>query len=332
MSDLLASVGADPMRPQDVAKQLGVNKNLTWKVSKIIRETDPGMVVPQVPGKEGFRILLRATRRSGAPADLIDLAEDAIARFDDLIETHTGDRDTLELMAGHLSDEIDPARAETERKLSFRGNSSIWGAQARMQLCVNIIAPSDDPDWADLAWISGLVDFTRLRADVNWTIASARKANDAGSVLPLGDVQALDPKFGDGHTAPLLGDWCSQPIPNVAINAGPDGMVRYQLLEGRVGHTAAATCVIGILGPPVCPPHANGGRHDRRAQCAVVYARSAWWFTICSSTKSSSTPLIRSRYFTVNCRTYPLIPRAVARQACYPYPRRCNTWESVCRV
>ncbi len=63
LNDLLVSVGADPTRPQDVARQLGINKNLTWKISKIIRETDPGAVVPQIPGKEGFRILMRATRK-----------------------------------------------------------------------------------------------------------------------------------------------------------------------------------------------------------------------------------------------------------------------------
>ena len=180
LTELMTSVGADPTRPQDMARQLGVNKNLTWKVSKIIRETDPGSVVPQLPGKEGFRILMRAARRCGAPDELLELAENALSSFDDLVDTHSGTRDTLELMVGHLSGEIDVARAEAERKLAFRGNSAIWGVQARMQLCVNVVAPGDDPDWADLAWLSGLVDFRRLRGDVCWTIASARKADDSG--------------------------------------------------------------------------------------------------------------------------------------------------------
>ncbi len=151
-------------------------------------------------------------------------------------------------MVGHLSGEIDVARAEAERKLAFRGNSAIWGVQARMQLCVNVIFPSDDPQWADLVWISGLVDFRRLRGDVSWTIASARKADDSGTVLPLGEIQPLDSNFADGVSAPLLGGWCSQPTPEVRVANGSDGLVRYQLVEGPIGNTAAATCVIGILG------------------------------------------------------------------------------------
>ncbi len=248
LNDLLVSVGADPTRPQDVAKQLGLNKNLTWKISKIICESDAAVVIPQIPGKEGFRILLRAARKHGALPELIRSAEDSISRFDEMIDTHSGDRDTLELMVGHLSGEIDVNRAEVERKLAFRGNSAIWGVQARLQLCVNIVVPSDDPDWANLAWISGLVDFRRLRGDVQWTIASARKADDTGSVLPLGDIEPLDPEFANGTTAPLLGNWCSEPFPEVCVENGTDGFVRYQLLDGPIGQTAATTCFIGILG------------------------------------------------------------------------------------
>lgn len=248
LSELLTAVGADPTRPQDVSRLLGVNKNLTWKVSKIIREPDPSAVVPQIPGKGGFRILFRAARKCGAPLELIELAEQALGRFDELVDTHSGDRDTLELMAGHLSREIDPARAEAERKLAFRGNSAIWGVQARLQLCVNFLFPSDDPDWANLGWISGLVDFRRLRGDVCWTIASARKADDEGALLPLGEIEPLDAEFSDPHLAPLLGNWCSKPMPPIRADHGPDGMVRYQLVEGPIGNTAAATCFIGIIG------------------------------------------------------------------------------------
>ena len=39
--ELLSAVGADPGKPQDLARRFGLNKNLTWKVSKIICESDP---------------------------------------------------------------------------------------------------------------------------------------------------------------------------------------------------------------------------------------------------------------------------------------------------
>jgi hypothetical protein len=121
--------------------------------------------------------------------------------------------------------------------------------QAKLQLCVNIVSPSNESaDWADVAWLSGLVDFRRLRGDVCWTIASARKADDAGSVLPLGNVTPLDPHFATDGLAPLLGEWCSQPLPEIRTQVSSDGLVRYQLVEGPIGNTAATTCVIAILG------------------------------------------------------------------------------------
>ncbi len=37
-------------------------------------------------------------------------------------------------------------------------------------------------------------------------------------------------------------------MPFIRADDGPDGLVRYQLVEGPIGNTAAATCFIGIMG------------------------------------------------------------------------------------
>lgn len=248
LAELLASVGADPTRSQDLARKLRLNRNLTWKISKIIRENDPAAVIPLMPGKEGLRIFIDKLQQAGATADAIASAEAAIAEFDRMVEIHSGDRETLELMLGNLSGEGDQQRTEALRKQSFLGNSAIWGVQARVQLCVNFIAPSDSPEWNDLAWMSGLVDFRRLRSDVAWPIASTRKTDDSGGILPVGPIESLDPKFAGSDAAPLLGDFCSQPLPALRLETGADDLLRYNLVEGPIGNTAAATCVIGILG------------------------------------------------------------------------------------
>lgn len=248
LAELLANVGADPTRSQDVARKLRLNRNLTWKISKIIRENDPAAAIPLVPGKEGLRIFLTKLQTAGATTEAIAAAEAAIAEFDRLVEVHSGDRETLELMLWNLSGEGDVQRIEAIRKQSFLGNSAIWGVQARAQLCINVIAPSDSPEWNDLAWVSGLVDFRRLRSDVAWPIASTRKTDDSGHVLPVGDIKPLDPTFAGDHQAPLLGDFCSQPLPALRLETGTDGLLRYYVVEGPIGNTAAATCIIGIVG------------------------------------------------------------------------------------
>ncbi len=65
-AELLASVGADPAHPQEVARQLNLNKNLTWKISRIIRASDPAGAVPHIPGKAGMTILLDSFKKAGA--------------------------------------------------------------------------------------------------------------------------------------------------------------------------------------------------------------------------------------------------------------------------
>ncbi|MEM8677993.1 MAG: hypothetical protein AAGF97_01450 [Planctomycetota bacterium] len=248
LSDLMLSVGSDPSRPQEAARQLGIHKNLAWKVSRIIREMDPATALSAMPGREGLNIFLRAIEKSGAHERSVTAARNALAEFERMISIHSGDRDTLELMLSGLSQEADAQRSEALRKLSYRGNSAIWGVQARIQLCVNIISPSEDPEWADLAWLSGLVDFRRLRSDVRWPIAAARKADDAGEEVSLGEIKPIDSDADYMESPPLLRDFCSSPLPEIRVATANDGMLRYELLEGPIGKTAAVTCMVGIVG------------------------------------------------------------------------------------
>ncbi len=249
LAELLTAVAADPLRPQDVARRFNLNKNLTWKISKIIRETDPALIVQYIPGKAGVTILLDSMKKAGAPIAAIIAVREAVEEFEKMREMHAGDRETLEAMIGGLAAGRDALQhQESQRRLSFRGNSAIWGVQARVQICVNILSPSSDPDFVDLAWISGLVDFRRLRRDTVWSIASTRKVDDDGKPLPLGNLESLDPRFSAHDAIPLLKDFCSDPPPELQLNVGADKLMRYDLIEGPLGNTAATTCIIGIIG------------------------------------------------------------------------------------
>jgi hypothetical protein len=247
-ADLLSSVGADPTHPQDMARQFGLNKNLTWKVSKIICESDPCAAIPLIPGRSGLNILINTLKKAGATEEAVSSVRTAITEFDEMVQLHAGDRATLELMLGNLTDDGEPQRQEANRKLAFRGNSAIWGVQARVQLTVNFITPGTEEDWMDLAWLSGLVDFRRLRLDVTWAMASAKKVKDDGSLMSLGPIEPIDPEFKGGEVAPLLGDFCSKPLPEIRTVSGPESLLRFELVEGEVGNTAATTCFIGLFG------------------------------------------------------------------------------------
>ena len=66
---LYAAVGADPARPQAVSRQFKLNKNLTWKVAKVIQSVDPIEAVPLIPGSEGMEIF--QVSAAGAHVDVL---------------------------------------------------------------------------------------------------------------------------------------------------------------------------------------------------------------------------------------------------------------------
>jgi len=249
LAELLSAVGANPTRSQDMARRLGVNKNLAWKISKIVGEDDPFAVPANIPGRSGVNIFIKSVEKAGAPTRAVASARQAFEAFEQLIDLHSGDRETLTMMLGSLTRAGQQERDETHRRIAFRGNCAIWGVQAHAQLCVNFIAPSkDNEEMVDLAWLSGLVDFRRLRQEACWAMASARKIADDGTVLPVDTITAIDPNQSGDHKAPLLSEFCSKPTPEVRIVPGPDGLIRYELVEGPVGNTAALSCIIGLHG------------------------------------------------------------------------------------
>ena len=56
------------------------------------------MVLEQMPGGPGIKIFLERAQRSGVSEQLLAAAREAIAQYERLIEVHSGDRATLEMM------------------------------------------------------------------------------------------------------------------------------------------------------------------------------------------------------------------------------------------
>ncbi|MFM7259656.1 MAG: hypothetical protein ACKO3W_03545, partial [bacterium] len=73
---LAADVDVDPLKPQDVARRLKLNKNLTWKFARILLAEDCMDAIPMVPGPEGIDIFARGFERMKAPAGHIDALRD----------------------------------------------------------------------------------------------------------------------------------------------------------------------------------------------------------------------------------------------------------------
>ncbi len=246
-ADLLFAMEADPDGPQDISRRFGLDKTLTWRIARVIREEDAWEALHHIPRRPSVGLFLEAMKKAGAKQELVDDVWGALSRFEQFVEIHSGDRDTLEMMASSKSRKSSAKRIEGFRKTAYDANSAIWGIRAKAQVNTHILMPGDNEGMLTIGTVCGLVDFRRLRANTPWAIASitAWDGHEVNNVS--GEIfQPID-KSVKKHEAPLLREFCSQPLPDMRVIEQPKGIFRYMLAEGPVGNTAAATVFLGYL-------------------------------------------------------------------------------------
>lgn len=244
-TELLTSAGASPDNSRELARRFGLNKNLTWKLAKIVTGADPFAAAQHVPGPHGVEILLKAMRKGGASDVAVNEARAAIRNFERVVEVHTGDRATLELMLADLA--ARPTRGEhllQNRKLAFQGNSGTFGIRAKAQLGISIMAPSEESGQIDLIQCGGVLGLRRLRQDARWLLFRRASFTDDGTMIGPAAGEALDPDFQSGM--PLIGAYCSTPLPRVEV-VETDREYQYELPPGPVGNQAAVNIVYGVI-------------------------------------------------------------------------------------
>lgn len=247
LAETLSQLGIDPTKPQVMSRQLGLDKSLAWKTSRLVSDDDPFAAMPRLPGRSGQKILIKALEQAGASVESLKSVQDSMDEFERLVEIHAGDRETLEVMVSSLSPQGAPEREETSRKLAFQGNSAIFGVQARVQTTAHIVGPSATQDFIDIAVINGLVDLRRLRADTPWAVAILRSYSDSGVEKDYGGVTGLDGQKVPDEGLPLLSAFSSTHLPPMLKSRTTDGGIRYELPGGPVGNTGACTCITGWI-------------------------------------------------------------------------------------
>ncbi|MFG0300653.1 MAG: hypothetical protein ACF8K1_13740 [Phycisphaerales bacterium JB047] len=268
-SELLISIGADPSTPGSISEHLGLNKNLAWKISKIIGSDDTAAALDQMPGPPGIKILLKGIEKAKADRPLVQTARDAISEYERLIAVHSGDRATMEMMGSALATRGQKARDEQHRKLLYQGASYVWGAQASTLLKVGVMLPGRTPGCADFATVNAFIDFRRIRPDVTWIMSRRTSSNDDRQSDRIFACEPIDPDFAGDDVAPLIGAFCSDPLPELRRVEDGDAMT-FELVEGRVGNTGALTCVAGTIHRDLpLHPTADNKRGSNSARCEI---------------------------------------------------------------
>jgi hypothetical protein len=249
-ADIIGSVNGDACRPHEVTKAFGVDKQLGWKIAKLVETGDPFSAGRHLPGPGGIRIFLERARRCKVSPELLSNANSAVQELDELVARHAGDRSSFDLMLSCCSDGGAEQKDWERRRESFRGNSFIWGVQAKTRLGAFFMAPGAVPGRLDVAAVYGFVGLRRLRPNVPWVITRSFCTTTAGQARNDLRREPLDPRGleHDGEsTVPLVRGFCSEPLPEFHRVGVAPGYVEEEIVGGEVGNTGAVTCIAGEI-------------------------------------------------------------------------------------
>lgn len=247
----------DLLRPQEVARRLQLNKNLTWKFARLMLADDPLDAIPMLPGPEGVDIFLRAATVAGGSSASIESLRDAIRQLHHVIARHFGSRAELELLLDGLRT---GGNLESARVTAFRGAAGVFGIQAAARVTAQIISPdretsprADAPTVANVSIIAGLCGLRRLRPMANlpfFRLSQSRSQNPPRVPLFPSEV----PSVSDF----LIGKHTSVPHGNIDCIES-DERLRVQIRGGPVGRIGDADIFFGTHTPKAMQLFAQPG-------------------------------------------------------------------------
>jgi hypothetical protein len=219
-----------------------LDKNLAWKLSRVVGAEDAEDAIQFVPGDAAFDIFIRAVKDAGGATELRRRAEGAIRNFQAAVIRHLGDRPTLDLVVDGLQDE-GRERLGVARKLLFRGSSGVLGVQAKALMHTMILAPSQlNAEMLDAVRIGGWIDFRRIRSDARWVLFR-RKLRSHPVDLHL--EEPIDPACGpDGPR--ILREFCSPSMPEIHTRIEESTYVD-ELGRSSVGNSGLFNCISGHI-------------------------------------------------------------------------------------
>jgi hypothetical protein len=233
-----------PYRPNELARTLGIKKDLSSRVLRASRRKDPVAVVHLMPGPAPLRQLLRAAADKSVDPETLREGEEAVRQFDLLIHQEAGDRTSLDAI---ISTCLPDAREKFElfnKQAVHRGMAQLKGSMADVTANAAILHPAADGERLDGVWLCGLLGLRRIRPNAVVHFYSRQLGPSATTQSPL----TLDREPVESLRGLLLQPFCSSPMPS--IQAQHHGTtVHYMLASNTIGPQSAVDLFFAELTP-----------------------------------------------------------------------------------
>lgn len=245
VAEALAAAGVDATKTRESARVLGLNRGLTWRISRLLRANDDLSAVSDVPGRESMVRLFDTCAGLGASSATVETALRAVDEFEAAVEACAGDRKTLTLLIANRGESTSIGEADRTRRRLFEGACGVWGVQARVRFVTVFAFPSpEDSNLINAAHTTGYIDFRRL-GNRTWPMVYEVVHNSAGELAPFRRT-ALMPGSGMGDAIPLMQEFCEPQNPPISTRVS-QGFRIFELESGPVGNEGLTTCVFGTL-------------------------------------------------------------------------------------
>lgn len=255
---LFALTGVNPMKTRETSRDLGLNRGLTWRLTRMVRGADGAQAVADVPAGASMAKFFNACRARGASESAIDQAAAALTRFEAAVSACSGDRKTLSMLVANRVGHADPAEQERARRKMFEGGGAVWGVQAQTRFVSVFLFPArGDAGQIDVAHVTGYEGFRRLRA-TPWPMSYEAVRSKEGKAVRF-EKQPLFPEGNDEGSAQLIHEFCDPRDPEIRVSTMGD-LKRFELAAGPVGNAGVVTCVFGSFLPRLYP-RVESGEH-----------------------------------------------------------------------
>lgn len=257
LAEFVAAVPGETRRPTDLQRALGVDSKICWQIFNVIRgdgSLSPAIHVPTLPA---LRRTMTAARGVGVPSGVIRAVQTSLKDFERVVELHSGSRPDFDAMVAAIApgDSTDQIQLKHRRSV-YRGLSHIWGKQIDVLTTTTLIRRSEHG--TDRVILTSKRGLRRLRPDAHIQVYGYRLGAD--TTHQPRETIPIEPGAIERYGAPLLAQFCSQPLPEFRMRADPGGWQNCVLTGSSIGRLSDMDLAFATLSRDVPDSHDTDGR------------------------------------------------------------------------
>jgi hypothetical protein len=202
LTPLLEQLAGAPPRPMRLTRAHpgpGLDKSLASRLIQAAKADSDMQFLHLVPSPTGLRMLLERVREL-ADAALIVRTEQAVERFQSLLDALPGGRQALDARMGESQASIREKREHIARQASFKAVSFLFGHYCETLATALFVFPSRTPGFVDLLEVHRRIGLRRLTPSTQLPLLSVHPGRE-----PQDDGELPEPA-ADESTSPAMAD------------------------------------------------------------------------------------------------------------------------------